>query len=259
MKNLFFFLLATFIFSSFSSCDSAKHTTGSNSVSSDLFLNQWQLTELEGKPYFSGDPNSANLVFDNVNPIKVYGSTGCNRLNGTVTATSNSVKFSPLATTRMACPGNDESRFLDAISKTDNWKVAGNQLSLYQGDVLLAKFTGVSKKLTANLGGSWTLNYLSGLRIAFDGLYPDKKPHVVFNLASNEMSGNTSCNSFTAKYNMDGSKISFKDALRTMMYCEGGGEEAFLNMLKKVDHYSADGKALTFLIGDIPVMRFTKM
>ena len=44
-----------------------------------------------------------------------------------------------------------------------------------------------------------------------------------------------------------------------MMYCEGGGEEAFLNMLKKVDHYSADGKALTFLIGDIPVMRFTKM
>ena len=259
MKTLFYFLLSTIVITSLNSCETVKHTTGANSANSDLFAYQWQLTELESKPYFAGDPNAANLIFENASPMKVYGSTGCNRLNGTVISSSNnSVKFSPLATTRMACPGDNESRFLDAINRTDNWKVAGNQLMIYNGDVLLAKFTGVSKQLAASLDGTWTLNYLSGLRIAFEGLYPDKKPHVVFNLATDEMSGNSSCNLFTSKYTMDGNKITFKDALKTMMYCEGGGEEAFLNMLRKVDHYSSDGKTLIFLIGDVAVMRFTK-
>ena len=259
MKNLFYFLLATILFTSLNSCDTVKHSTSANSANNDLFEYQWQLTELDSKPYFAGDPNAANLIFENTSPMKVYGSTGCNRLNGTVTsASNNSVKFSPLATTRMACPGDNESRFLDAINKTDNWKVAGNKLMLYNGDVLVAKFEGISKKLAANLNGTWTLNYLSGLRITFDGLYPEKKPHVVFNLVTNEMSGSSSCNLFTSKYRMDGDKITFEDALKTMMYCEGGGEEAFFNMLKKVDHYSSDGKTLTFLIGDVAVMRFTK-
>lgn len=258
MKNLFYFLVGTILFTSLNSCETVKHASGSNS-GSDLFAYQWQLTELGGKPFFAGGPEAAHLIFENLNPIKVYGTTGCNRVNGTViSSTGNSMKFSPLATTRMACPGDNESRFLDAINRTDNWKVAGNELTIYSGDVRLAKFTGVSKELAASLDGTWTLNYLSGLKITFEGLYPDKKPHVVFNLATNEMSGNSSCNLFTSKYTMDGNKITFEDALKTMMYCEGGGEEAFLNMLRKVNRYSVKDNILTFLINDVAVMRFTK-
>ena len=70
--------------------------------------------------------------------------------------------------------------------------------------------------------------------------------------------GNASCNGFSAKYTMNGNNISFADALKTMMFCEGGGEETFLNMLKKVNRYSLNENALTFLIGDVAVMRFTK-
>ena len=44
-----------------------------------------------------------------------------------------------------------------------------------------------------------------------------------------------------------------------MMFCEGGGEEAFLNMLKKVNKYAiTDENTLAFLIGDVAVMRFAK-
>ena len=258
MKNLIYSLFGTFLIMSLSSCETAKKATNGN-LGSDLFSYQWQLTELDGKPFFAGGPEAAHLIFENSNPIKVYGTTGCNRINGTVISSGeNAMKFSPFATTKMACPGDNESRFLDAISRTDNWKVAGKELMIYSGDVLLAKFTGVSKELAASLDGTWTLNYLSGLRIAFEGLYPDKKPHVVFNLATNEMSGNSSCNLFTSVYTMDGNKISFKDALKTMMYCEGGGEEAFFNMLKEVNRYTVKDNILTFLINDVAVMRFTK-
>ncbi len=44
-----------------------------------------------------------------------------------------------------------------------------------------------------------------------------------------------------------------------MIFCEGGGEEAFLNMLKKVNRYAlTNDKTLTFLIDDVAVMRFAK-
>lgn len=44
-----------------------------------------------------------------------------------------------------------------------------------------------------------------------------------------------------------------------MMFCEGGGEEAFLKMLKEVNKYAlSDDYILTFMIEDIAVMRFTK-
>lgn len=34
---------------------------------------------------------------------------------------------------------------------------------------------------TALSGNNWELEYLSGPRIAFNGLYPDKKPTITFN------------------------------------------------------------------------------
>lgn len=46
----------------------------------------------------------------------------------------------------------------------------------------------------SKLDGTWELNYISGPRIAFDGLYPDKKPTIVFDSKENRVSGNSSCN-----------------------------------------------------------------
>jgi heat shock protein HslJ len=128
---------------------------------------------------------------------------------------------------------------------------------LKKGTILIAKLNGVSM-VTEKLSGTWELSYISGPRIAFDVLYPDKKPFISFNFSAKELMGNTSCNGFSAKFNMNGNNIYFADALKTMMFCEGGGEETFLNMLKKVNRYSLNENALTFLIGDVAVMRFTK-
>ena len=113
---------------------------------------------------------------------------------------------------------------------------------------------------TAVLNGTWELNYISGPRIAFDGLYPDKKPTINFDVAAGKISGNTSCNNFNGKLNVDGSKISFTDPMAmTRMMCQGQGETAFLETLKKVNSWSVtDGNTLNLLMGDIAMMRFSK-
>jgi heat shock protein HslJ len=111
------------------------------------------------------------------------------------------------------------------------------------------------------LNGSWQLNYISGPRITFDGLYPDKKPQVVFDVAASHISGNTSCNSFGGGVSLSGNKFSVDPSLiTTKMFCPGDGETVFLETLKKVQTWSVkDAATLELLLGDVPMMRFTKV
>lgn len=110
------------------------------------------------------------------------------------------------------------------------------------------------------LNGTWELNYITGPRIAFDGLYPEKKPTITFDVANNKISGNTSCNNFNGKLNTDGNKINFNDPMAmTRMMCQGQGETTFLETLKKINTWSvSDGNTLNLIMGDIAMMRFTK-
>ncbi len=261
MKKTFFCITSLAIIIFIVGCHSTKPVTGGTSGGSEmLYKNKWYLTELQGQPFsFIGNDNYAHLLFSPGQPNRVTGSTGCNRLNGSYDLSGvNFIKFSPLVTTRMACPGNTEAQFIEALGQVNNWSIANEQLVLSNGKMLVAKLNGVSPEIE-KLSGTWDLNYISGQRIAFDGLYPEKKPFVSFNFAQGVLSGNTTCNGFTSKYTVTGNTINFADALKTMMFCEGGGEEAFLNMLKKVNKYAiTDENTLAFLIGDVAVMRFAK-
>lgn len=108
---------------------------------------------------------------------------------------------------------------------------------------------------------SWELEYISGPRIAFEGLFPDKKPFLKFDQATNQVSGNAGCNGYSAPYTLKGKSLTFgEQGPATMMYCEGGGEQVFTQMMKKINGYSIDkdGK-LNLLLGDVPMMRFKKV
>lgn len=100
---------------------------------------------------------------------------------------------------------------------------------------------------------------MSGTRIAFEDLFPDKKLKIKFNKSTSEATGNNSCNGYSAKYTLDDKSISFGDPdPTTMMFC-GEGAPQFLNMMKKINVYSfdADGK-LNLIIDDMPMMHFKK-
>lgn len=116
---------------------------------------------------------------------------------------------------------------------------------------------------TVTLEGTWQLNYITGPRIAFDGLYPKMKPTINFNLKENKVSGNNSCNQYFGSLLLDGNQINFKDAKMgmTKMACPGLGESTFMKTLEKIDSYSIseDGKTLNFSMGTIVMMRFEKV
>lgn len=227
-----------------------------------LYMYRWYVQEINGKPVTLGDQaKAAHLIFSPGQVNTVAGSTGCNRLTGSFELMKdNAIKFSPLAVTKMAClnGGDVESTFLSALSKTSIWIIRNKELFFYEEDKLLIKFASVDAAV-AKLEGNWELNYISGIRIAFDGLYPEKKPFIRFDLANSQINGNTSCNGFSSKYTLNANNIKFAPGISTMMACPGNGEKTFTDMLQKVNRYAlSDDNTLTFLIDDVAVMRFVR-
>lgn len=115
---------------------------------------------------------------------------------------------------------------------------------------------------TSSLEGTWELNYITGPKIAFEGLYPNKKPTITFDLKENKITGNNSCNQYFGALILDGQKINFKDAKigMTMMACEGNGDSQYMETLEKIETCSItdNGSTLNFLIGNLVMMRFSR-
>lgn len=106
---------------------------------------------------------------------------------------------------------------------------------------------------------AWELEYITGPRIAFQGLYPDEKPMIMLNKGMGTVTGTSGCNVYNTTYKTTGKMISFAvPAVSTMAYC-GDGETVFLETMKKVDSYrmTNDGK-LELLMDNVVMMRFMK-
>lgn len=139
-------------------------------------------------------------------------------------------------------------------------KVAGNDADKY----FLQKQTPLAMPDSTKLAGNWELNYIGNSSIDFKELYPNKKPTINFDTINNAISGNTSCNNFAGKMNVYGNKIDFtRPIAMTKMLCldsKGNGENVFIETLKKVNTYSiSNDSTLNFIMGDIALMRFSKI
>ena len=106
---------------------------------------------------------------------------------------------------------------------------------------------------------AWELEYITGPRIAFDGLFPDQKPIINFNKTPGTVTGTSGCNVYNTNFSASGNSITIeKPLVSTLAYC-GEGEGVFLRTMEEITNYriESDGK-LTLLKNSIPFMRFKK-
>lgn len=108
----------------------------------------WKLSELHGEEIAAAPENQSrepHFILKEKDS-RVIGNTGCNNMTGgyELSAEGNGIKFNPMATTRMACLGeNHEQDFLTVFGSCDNYSVENDTLSLKKGDTILAKFVAV--------------------------------------------------------------------------------------------------------------------
>lgn len=223
----------------------------------------WKLTEL--------DRNSVPDKINGKEPFLTFSDTtnrfsasaGCNLMNGHFSLPGkNKIKFSQSLSTLMACPDMEiESRLAEVIREANQFYIQGNLLTLSKGGTkVLAHFERIEENTTRHaLNGSWQVDYISGIRIAFDGLYPDKKPEIHFNLPETKATGHSSCNSFSTNFHLDGSNIRFEYPASTRMFCPGEGESTFFSILKKINKFSISDNVLNLNMDDITLIRLKKV
>lgn len=263
MKNLSISFFCSFLL--FTACTVSNKTTTENKTSmitNSLVDTQWKLIELNGKPVDDKINGKEPFLRLQQADKRYMASAGCNGIGGQFTLLENGrIKFSQGMSTMMACENMEtETQLANVLIAADNYTINGRTLSLNKRRMApLARFQAIEASTANNeLNGTWEVDYVSGSRIAFDGLYPNKKPIITFNTADNKLTGNSSCNNFNTTFKIDGNFIKFNSPMATKMACPGEGETVFFNTLKTVNKYDVNGNTLNLIMGDIAVMRLQK-
>jgi heat shock protein HslJ len=116
----------------FVACSASKETT--------LPTGEWMLKTLPGED-LSILNKPITLKFDSVN-TKAAGFAGCNQYFSSYSINQSSIEFSNVGSTKMFCEQTMglENKFLEALSKSNAFKVNGNKLQLLQDDLVLLEF-----------------------------------------------------------------------------------------------------------------------
>lgn len=111
----------------------------SNPLVDTLTANDWELSSLLEKDVTEKD-FGRQLPFVHFEAGgQVSGSTGCNTFRGAFQSKGNDLRIDPGAMTKMACAGDGEKNFLNALNDVSSAKAGVNELELLDssGSVLM--------------------------------------------------------------------------------------------------------------------------
>lgn len=127
---------------SFLACTPERGAMNANPGPAELENVEWKLVELDGAAVPDTPPGAPTLTLSSKED-RARGFAGCNRYTGGYELEGASLRFTAIATTRMACPDpTPEASLLKALSATASWKVGGRTLELYDATpTLRARWT----------------------------------------------------------------------------------------------------------------------
>ena len=102
-------------------------------TSATLENTHWTLLRVLGEPVVTpADRTEAYLTLDPIG-TRVVGFSGCNRFAGGYERDAEHLRFKEVAMTMMACQDNrnPETKFVQVLNDAVHWKVAGNELELF--------------------------------------------------------------------------------------------------------------------------------
>lgn len=250
--------IAVIAFTAFS-CNSAKQSQDNMSTEKEnitLTDTSWELSQLEDQTIDQSQVEGDKISFTlNSSDKTITGYSGCNFFRGTYTVTDNgTLSFSPLASTRMACPDSmiNESQLFAIFDQADNFTISGNTLSLNKAKrAPLAVFT-KSKMIDNPITEKyWKLKTLEGKDVV---MAENQEREIYFTLKTddNRIQGFSGCNTFSGSYTIEkGNQIRFDQLATTMKICPDVevNDSDVLNVFNIADNYTINGDTLTLNVG----------
>lgn len=123
-------------------CGSAA--SGKGHVMAELKDTYWKLIELDGETIVMAQDQQREVRITLASEgARLFGFSGCNQLVGAYVQESSALRFTQMASTKMACvpPLMElESQVLKMLGATTAYRIEGEQLTLLGGDQILARF-----------------------------------------------------------------------------------------------------------------------
>ncbi len=181
----------------------------------------------------------------NADEGRVGGSTGCNRYGGGYTLEGDTLTFTEMFTTEMACVGEglmeQERAFLDALAAVSRYEIVEGQLVLYYGEEQALVFVAVVQVI----GTQWQLESFVTGDVA-SSLVADTS--ITLTLNADGSAGGRACNTYRTSYTMEGDTIAFSPIVSTRMACPQdvmAQEKAYFTALGAATRYEiVDGKLI---------------
>jgi heat shock protein HslJ len=119
---------------------STTNSADRDTVVHELQSTRWVPITIDSQPITLAPQQREPFI--NLQSNRVTGYGGCNRLSGGYEHGASALKFTQVATTRMACEqgGDIEQSLLNVLESTAAWRIAGDKLELLDnaGNVLAA-------------------------------------------------------------------------------------------------------------------------
>ncbi len=111
-----------------------------------------------------------------------------------------------------------------------------------------------------SLTGNWTIEFINASNRKLNELFPKGLPSIILDEIKKTITGSNGCNRISGEFSIEKDSIRFDRPLTsTRMFCEGDGENIFMNTLKTVNRYQIDSEGyLLFFNTGIMVMKFKK-
>lgn len=138
------FILMSFVLCGFLiACKSTKNMASNKPADPAKLNGTWELNYITSSrmPFKDLYPDKIPTITFNVSEGKINGNTGCNTFLGTFKVNGSSIDLSsPLALTRMACPGAGENVFVETLKKANTYNIEGKTLSLMENGTETMRF-----------------------------------------------------------------------------------------------------------------------
>ncbi len=210
----------------------------------DLSGTSWMLSSLNGALPLPGTTATLQFAADGT----ASGSDGCNQFSTTFTQKGDKLTINqPAASTMMACAEpimNQATAYTAALAATKSFTTTEGQLSLSDGNQIVATFVAVSQGLADT---AWDVVSYNNGREAVVGLLVGTE--ISANFADGSVSGNAGCNQYFASYATDNNTIEIGPTGSSLMFCEEPPgvmeqEAEYLAALESAATYSIRGNLL---------------
>ena len=186
-------------------------------------------------------------------------SVGCNTLFGEVDITEESLGFSLIATTLMACPEEEDEREQELATLFDSatltYKLIDNQAILFnsQGDIVLT----LIRPINANFVNDWVLQSIRTENGTSSSIL-DQNTGITF-LADGNVEVVTACNSGRGNYSIINDVLQIQGIALTEMGCDeerNTRQNEMIAALTEINGYSILRKSLSLEKDGVPYLSF---